>query len=167
MKNSLKKHKKVLGLHHERENLSKVEKEIVSAYPKILFYKADTYNEGLQLLLSLTFDLVVAEKNIEMGKSLIDLAISRNIPVILLSGNGSEAESFKNVDGFETEATLSGGNLERLVPAMEKALNSKHKFNVGSIFEKLSAFFSLAVHKLSPRGIPRDYQDPSAPVIYY
>jgi hypothetical protein len=167
MKNYLTERKMVLGLHHNMGHLLNMEEEIVGAYPKILFYKATSYWEGLQLLLSFTFDLVVSEMRREQDADLIDLAMRKKFPVLILSEKGHSAESVQNIYGLKAELVLQMGNMEKLVQEMEKTLKIKHKFNLGNVLGKMPTVFKLVVCKLTPQEGPKKYQTLSDYLFFY
>ena len=95
-------HKKVLGVDKEMSFLSSLEAEVSKVYPQVQFYKTTTYEDSLQMMLSLTFDLFISEIRKEPGSALIDLAISLKLPILALT-NGAESHEIINcISGTHT-----------------------------------------------------------------
>ena len=167
MKNSLRKHKMVLGVHSHMEHLLKMEKELVGAHPTILFYKATTYKEGLQLMLSYTFDLVVSETSVEQGTELIALALRRNFPVLIISENNQSPEELNQLHGLHIQAVSSQEDTTKIVQDIGKMLKAQNNLSLRLVIGKILTMCNLIVHTLTPQTIEEKYHALPNNCIYY
>lgn len=125
MKKSLKKHAKVLVLNEETRLLRALEEETVRAYPEIQFYSAATYLDGLQLLLSLTFDLVVSEIEKEPGLSLMDVIISRRFPLLAMLDGGESVNLTKGLKNLDRCTAATQKDSQELITNLLRALGQE------------------------------------------
>ena len=167
MEKSIIEHKMVLGMHSQMDHLLKMEKNILSVYPKIIFYKATDYEEGLQLLLSLTFDLVILKIGVEKEKSLMELALRRNFPVILLSENGQYREGLEQITGLDPRAHVQKADARKIVPVIEDVLKMNNVLKWRSFLANVSRTLNSVVSALSTKDIDDRYTDDSDKCIYY
>ena len=116
-------------------------------------------------MLLLTYDLVISDITNAPGCDLIDLAASRNFPVLVLSDNGSSDESLNQSNGLRIRAALPTEKLNEIVPTVEEVL--KHEFVPGwkRALDKLWHFLISFGPGYSPKGSARSF--PADEVIYY
>ena len=126
MKNSIMKNKSVLAVDSQMDLLQTLEEKILSACPECRLDMATTFEDGRQLMLLLTYDLVISDIMNAPGCDLIDLAARRNFPVLVLSDNGSSDEALNESNGLRIQATLPKEKLNEIVPTVEEVL--KHEF---------------------------------------
>jgi hypothetical protein len=147
----------VLGVHRSMEHLTKMEKVLKDAYPAVQFHKATTYEEGLQLMLSYTFDLVISETRLKHGSDLIDLASRRNFPVVIISENGRSAEALRRLYGSKIKAVSSKQDTIKTVQRIGEILKVNKKLRLQRIFGKIISMCHLIVDMLSPKTIDPKY----------
>jgi len=167
MKHSLRNHTMVLGVHSNMEHLLEIEKELVGTYPKILFYKATTYEEGLQLMLSYTFDLVILEPSIEQGAELIALAVRRNFPVVIMSENGHSPEEVTQSYGLKLHAVLSQHDTAMIVQEIGKTLRTHNTLRVRLVIRRILTACTSIVRTLTPQTIEGKFHSLPNSCIYY
>jgi hypothetical protein len=167
MKNSLRNHKMVLGVHSHMEHLLEIEKELMGAHPTILFYKATTYEEGLQLMLSYTFDLVISETSVEQGTELIALALRRNFPVLIISENGQSPDELNQLYGLKIQAVSSKEDTTKIVQDIGKTLRAQNKLSLRLVIGKILTACTSIMHTLTPQTIDRKYYALPSNCIYY
>ena len=167
MKNSLRNHKMVLGVHSHMEHLLEIEKELMGAHPTILFYKATTYEEGLQLMLSYTFDLVISETSVEQGTELIALALRRNFPVLIISENGQSPDELNQLYGLHIQAVSSKEDTTKIVQDIGKTLRTQNKLSLRLVIGKILTMCNVIVHTLTPKTIDRKHYALPNNCIYY
>jgi hypothetical protein len=122
MKRSYIKHQKVLGLSANLRFLSLLKTEILGTYPQIQFYRATNHEDGLQMILSLSFDLVVLELSEELPPALIHLAVSRQFPVLALFNGDEFDEILEGARGLHKCAVFSKSDAKQILPLIEQIL---------------------------------------------
>lgn len=157
MKNFRENHRMVLGVHRSMDHLIKMEKALKDAYPTIQLYKATTYEEGLQLMLSYTFDLVISGTGLKEGSELTDLALRRNFPVVIISENGRSPEDLKRLYGLKVKAVSSKQDTMEIVQDIGKTLKGPDGFRLRRIIGKIHMLFHWTVCMLSPQMIDPKY----------
>jgi len=167
MEKSIVENKMVLGIHSRMDHLLKMEKNILSVYPKILFYKATNYEEGLQLLLSFTFDLVILKIGVEKEQILMELASRRNFPVILLSENCQYQRGLEQITGLNPHAHVQKTDVGMIVPVIEDVLKTNSALKWKGFLVKVSRILNSVVSALSPKDIDGRYINDSNKCIYY
>ncbi len=167
MKSFRTNHRMVLGVHSSMEQLLKMENELKDAYPTILLYKATTYEEGLQLVLSYTFDLVISEMGLKQGAEIIDLASRRNFPVVIISENGRSTEKLRRLYGPNIKAVSSKQDTMKIVQRIGEILKVHNKLRLQRIIGKFINMCHLTVRMLSPKTIdPKYYELPNNGMSY-
>lgn len=116
MKESVMKHKKVLGLGEEPDLLMCLEEEILGACPECSFDKATNYDVGVQYLASYTYDLVILDFAVVRALDLLDQAAMRNFPTVVLLDNGVPPEALRRLGA---RSFLPKDKLMEIVPAIE------------------------------------------------
>ena len=165
MKDSIMKNKSVLAVDSQMDLLQTLEEEILSACPECRLDMATTFEDGCQLMLLLTYDLVISDIMNAPGCDLIDLAASRNFPVLVLSDNGSSDEALNQSNGMKIRAVLPKENLNEIVPTVEEVLKYECMPGWKRALEKLWHFLISFIPGYSPKGSDRRFH--AYEVIYY
>lgn len=165
MKDSIMKNKSVLAVDSQMDLLQTLEEKILSACPGCRLDMATTFEDGRQLMLLLTYDLVISDIMNTPGCDLIDLAASRNFPILVLSDNGSSDEDLNKSNGLRIRAALPKAKLNEIVPTVEEVL--KHECVPGwkRVLDNLWHFLISFGPGYSPKGSARSF--PADEVIYY
>ena len=87
--------KSVLAVDDEPDVLAVLEEEIGEACPDSRFDKARTYEDAVARMISLTYDIVILDIMGVRGFDLLELAVSRNFPVAMLTAHALTPESLK------------------------------------------------------------------------
>ena len=114
--------KSVLAVDSQMDVLQTLEEQILSACPGCRLDMATTLEDARQLMLMLTYDLVISDIMNAPGCDLIDLVTSRNFPVLVLSDNKISPAGLNRFDGFRIKVVLQKENLANSVPMIKKAL---------------------------------------------
>ena len=72
-----------------------LEEEIREACPDSRFDKASTYEEAVARMISLTYDIIILDIMGVRGFDLLELAVSRNFPVAMLTAHALTPEALK------------------------------------------------------------------------
>ena len=153
-------HRIVLGVHRSMEHLMKMEKALKDAYPTLQFHKATTYDEGLQLMLSYTFDMVISETGLKQGAKLIDLALCQNLPLVIISANGRSPEDLNRLYGLKVKAVSAKQDTMAIVRQAGETLKFHNRLRfLQRIIWKIHRVCHLTVCTLSPQTIDPKYRE--------
>ncbi|MBW1996667.1 MAG: hypothetical protein JRJ29_01745 [Deltaproteobacteria bacterium] len=150
MKNSTPKHRKVLFLGREMGMLNPVAQQLRVDCPQIQVYLASTHYDGLQLLLSLSFDLFIPELGTRPGTDLIELALKRQVPVLVIL-NGREPPGFReSLGSWKVRALSCQQDIQEVVRQIEKVLALQCLSRWRRLLGAMGKFPAWAIYKMSP-----------------
>ncbi|MCX8118073.1 MAG: response regulator [Desulfobacterota bacterium] len=142
MKESLLNHKLILAVDDEPDVLAVLEEEIKEAAPQCRVDKATTYEEAVERMMSLTYDLVILDIMGVRGFDLLQLAVSRRFPVVMLTAHALNTEALKKSIELGARAYLPKEKLGELVPFLEDVLKYEYLPGWERLLDKLSGFFT-------------------------
>lgn len=166
MKKASNKPKSVLGLSSHVDYLLEMEKKLMDTCPHIHLYKAITYEDGLQLMLSFNFDLVVLEVSREPGARLLDLALRRKFPLLALSEQDEIIAVLQCLNGAKIKGFVPK-SADTVVSTIEQVLKTGNTIRWRDVLQKLYSRFAAVVGVMSPRKIHPTYYTDSNSRIYY
>lgn len=166
MKKASKQPKSVLGLSSRVDYLLEMEREIMDACPHIHLCKATTYEDGVQLMLSFTFDLVVLEVSNEPGARLIDLVLRRKFPLLVLSEKGEIIAVLQCLNGAKIRGVVPK-SADTVVSTIEGVLKTRNTIGWRDVLQKICSRFAGLVGMMSPQKIDTTYYTDSDSCIYY
>jgi len=79
---SIFEEKQIRAADDDPDILQVLEEEILEACPNCRFHKATTYIQAVEMMLSLTYDLVLLDIRRVRGSDLLNLAVTRNFPAV-------------------------------------------------------------------------------------
>jgi CheY-like chemotaxis protein len=134
--------KSILAVDDEPDVLTVLKEEIREACPDSRFDKASTYEDAVARMISLTYDVIILDIMGVRGFDLLELAVSRNFPVVMLTAHALTPEALKHSFEMGARAYLPKEKLGEIIPFLEDAL--KYEFLPGwkRLLEKLEGFFS-------------------------
>jgi CheY-like chemotaxis protein len=141
MKESILKGKRILAVDDEPDVLATLEEEILGTSPDCRFDKATEYDEAVQKIRSSSYDVIILDIMGVSGFKLLELAVSRNLLVVMLTAHALSPEALKRSYELKARAYLPKEKLSEVVPFLEDALT--HEFSSGwkRLFEKMTDFF--------------------------
>jgi CheY-like chemotaxis protein len=141
MKESILKGKRILAVDDEPDVLATLKEEILGACPDCHFDKATQYEQAAQKIRSSAYDLVILDIMGVRGFELLELAVSRNLPVVMLTAHALSPETLKRSYELKARSYLPKEKLGEVVPFLEDVLT--HEFSSGwkRLFEKMKDFF--------------------------
>jgi hypothetical protein len=151
VKTPITKHRKVLFSGGEIGNLNPLVEQLQADCPLIQFYQASTYDDGLQLLLSLSFDLLIAGLNNKANAALVDLALSRQVPVIIFLNGKESPEIIKHLDHLKPKASYYQTEIEEAVCQIKKVLAIQCLPRWRRLACEMARFPFSVISKMSPR----------------
>jgi CheY-like chemotaxis protein len=141
MVDSILNGKYILAVDDEPDVLTILEDEILGAAPKCKFEKATTFEEASQKLKSQTYDVVVLDIMGVRGFDLLELAVSRNFRVAMLTAHALSPEALKRSFEMKARAYLPKEKLGEVVPFLEDVLKYEYLPGWKRLLEKLKGFF--------------------------
>jgi CheY-like chemotaxis protein len=142
MVESILNEKMILAVDDEPDVLAVLEEEILDAAPKCRFDKATTYQEAVERMMSFTYDVVILDIMGVRGFDLLELAVSRNFPVVMLTAHALTPEALKRSFEMKARAYLPKEKLGEIVPFLEDILKYEYLPGWKLLFEKLKGFFT-------------------------
>jgi CheY-like chemotaxis protein len=141
MADSILNGKYILAVDDEPDVLTVLEDEILGAAPKCKFEKATTYEEAVKKLKSQTYDVVILDIMGVRGFDLLELAVSRDFRVAMLTAHALTAEALKRSFEMRARAYLPKEKLGEVVPFLEDVLKYEYLPGWRRVLEKLKGFF--------------------------
>ena len=133
--------KQILAVDDEPDILELLEDEILEAVPSCGFEKATTYEIATDKLKSNTYDIVILDIMGVRGFDLLNLAVSRNFKVVMLTAHALIPEAVKQSFERRARAYLPKEKLWEIVPFLEDILRYEYIPGWRGLVEKLKDFF--------------------------
>jgi CheY-like chemotaxis protein len=141
MGDSILNGKRILAVDDEPDVLTVLEEEILGAAPKCKFEKAMTYEEAAKKLESQSYDIVILDIMGVRGFDLLDLAVRRNLKVVMLTAHALSPEALKRSFEMKARAYLPKEKLGEVVPFLEDVLKYDYLQGWKRLLEQLKGFF--------------------------
>ena len=142
MKESILNGKRILAVDDEPDVLTLLEEEVLEACHDCTIDKATHYEEAVEKLLSWTYDLVILDIMGVRGFDLLELAVSRNFPVVMLTAHSLTPEALKRSMEMKARAYLPKEKLGEVVPFLEDVLTYEYLPGWKRVLKKLEGFFN-------------------------
>jgi CheY-like chemotaxis protein len=133
--------KRILAIDDEPDILTVLEEEILEACPDCKFDKATTYHKAAEMLKSQDYDIVILDIMGVRGFDLLDVAVSRNFRVAVLTANALNPEALKRSFEMKARAYLPKEKIGEIVPFLEDVLIYEYLPGWKRHYEKLKGFF--------------------------
>ncbi len=141
MTTSLLNDKRILAVDDEPDVLTLLEEEIKDAAPNCLFEKATTFEEASEKIKSNPYDIVILDIMGVRGFELLELAVSRNFRVAMLTAHALTPDALKRSFELKARAYLPKEKLGEVVPFLEDVLKLDYHSGWKRLMEKLRWFF--------------------------
>lgn len=103
--------------------------------------KAVSYEEGIQMLSSFTYDLAILDIMGVRGFDLLMFAKARELPVVMLTAHALSPESLKKSIELGARAYLPKDQMDRIAPFLEDVLTLSYQSSWKALFDKLGGVF--------------------------
>ena len=143
MKESILTGKRILAVDDEPDVLTVMEEEILEACPGCMFDKAATYEEAAARMGSWTYDLVILGTMGLRGLDLLELALSRNFVVSILTPQALAEEALKGSMGMRVRAYVPKERLGEIVSLLENIMRQEYFPQWKVLFGRLEGFFNV------------------------
>jgi len=134
--------KRVLAVDDEPDVLMLLGEEIQSACSDCQVDNAKTYEEAVERMISLTYDIVILDIMGVRGFDLLELAVTRKFPVAMLTAHALTPEALKRSFEMGARAYLPKEKLGEIVPFLEDVLKYEYLPGWKRLLEKLEGFFN-------------------------
>lgn len=134
--------KSILAVDDEPDVLTVLGEEIREACPKSRYDKAVTYEEAVERMISLTYDVIILDIMGVRGFDLLELAVSRKFPVVMLTAHALTPEALKRSFEMGARAYLPKEKLGEVVPFLEDVIRYEYLPGWKRLLEKLEGFFN-------------------------
>ena len=141
MKESILNGKRILAVDDEPDVLTVLEGEVLDGAPRCKFDKATTYQEAVEKMMSWTYDVVILDIMGVRGFDLLELAVSRNFPVAMLTAHALTPEALRRSFEMKARSYLPKEKLGEVVPFLEDVLSYDYLPGWKHLLEKLKGFF--------------------------
>lgn len=105
------------------------------------FERASTYEDAIQKMSSLTYDLVLLDIMGVRGFELLEYATEKKIPVVMLTAHALSPQSLKKSIELGARAYLPKDQLGQIAPFVEDVLTLSYQSAWKSLFERLGGYF--------------------------
>lgn len=139
MKKSLLKSKDVLAVDDEPDVLNILREELEDY--GVIFDSASSYDEAIEKLVSLTYDLAILDIMGVRGFELLQLAVTRKVPVVMLTAHALNPESLRKSIALGARAYLPKDQLGHIAPFLEDVLSLSYRSAWKRTLEKLGSQF--------------------------
>lgn len=139
MARGLLKGKTILAVDDEPDVLDILAEELEDY--GVEFERASTYEDAIQKLSSLTYDLVVLDIMGVRGFELLEFAAAKKIPVVMLTAHALSPQSLKKSIELGARAYLPKDQLGQIAPFLEDVLTLNYQSAWKSLFERLGGYF--------------------------
>jgi CheY-like chemotaxis protein len=158
MEGSILNGRRVLAVDDEPDVLNLLEEEILAACPDSKVDKATTYQEAVERMMSLTYDVVILDIMGVRGFDLLELAVSRNFPVAMLTAHALTPEALKRAFEMKAHAYLPKEKLGEIVPFLEDVLHYEYLPGWKRLLEKLRGSFDNKFEKDWEKKVGMDWR---------
>lgn len=133
--------KRILAVDDEPDVLTVLEEEIKEAAPGCIYEKASTFEEASEKIKNNHYDIVILDIMGVRGFDLLELAVSRNFRVAMLTAHALNPEALKRSFEMKARAYLPKEKLGEVVPFLEDVLKLDYLSGWQKLMEKLKWFF--------------------------
>lgn len=163
MKRSVLEGKQILAVDDDPLVLQILEQKIVEAGLNCMLDKAMTYIQAVEMMVSLTYDLVILDITEVRGFDLLNLTVLRNFPAAVLARKPLNPDTLMRSIEMGARAYLPKDKLGEIIPFLEDMLTHRYQSGRKSLLEKTKGFFVSAFGPNSEPGIASPWKEwPSA-----
>lgn len=139
MADSLLSGKQILAVDDEPDVLEILQDELDESGASV--DTARTFEEGIQKISCLTYDLVILDIMGVRGFELLEYAVHKQVPVVMLTAHALSPESLKKSIELGARAYLPKDQLGKLTPFLEDVLTLSYQSAWRAVLRKLAGSF--------------------------
>lgn len=133
------KGKQILAVDDEHDILEIIAEELEEY--DVELDRSSTFEDGMEKMAALTYDLAIFDIMGVRGFELLEFAVSRKIPVVILTAHALSPESLKKSIELGARAYLPKDQLGKIAPFIEDVLTMSYNSAWRSVFEKVGSSF--------------------------
>lgn len=141
-KKSILEGKQILAVDDEPDVLDVLKEEILESCPGCKIDKATTFQEAEKLLKSKHYDIVILDIMGIKGFELLELAVSRNLRVAMLTSHALSSEALRCSFQLKARSFFPKEKLGEIVPFLEDVLTYEYLPGWNLLYEKLKEYFN-------------------------
>lgn len=141
-KKSILDGRRILAVDDEPDVLGILEEEILGLCPECQIDKATTYEGAKKKLTSNPYDIVILDIMGIRGFDLLELAVSLNLRVAMLTSHGLSSDTLKRSFQMRARSYLPKEKLGEIVPFLEDVLTYDYLPGWSRLHDKLKKFFN-------------------------
>jgi CheY-like chemotaxis protein len=131
--------KRLLAVDDEPDILDVLEENLEDFGVKL--DKAKSFEGGIQRLSSYTYDLVILDIMGVRGFELLEFAVLKKLPVVMLTAHALSADALRKSIELGARAYVPKDQIDRIAPFLEDVLTLSYESAWLSLFKKLGGFF--------------------------
>ena len=158
MKKSILEGKQILAVDDDPVFLEHLERKILEAGLKCRFDKVRTYIEAVEMMVSLTYDLVLIDIMDARSLDLLNLVVIRNFPVAVLASNPLNPDVLKRSVEIGAVSYFPKDKLREIVPFLEDTLY-KYLPRWKRFSERIKGNFRLTFRQDSDARVGYSFQE--------
>lgn len=139
MASILLKGKQILAVDDERDVLDILQEELEEH--QVVFDRAATYEDAIERLSSLTYDLVIMDIMGVRGFELLEHAVAKNIPVVIVTAHALSPKNLKESIELGARAYIPKDRLGQVTPFLEDVLALEFRAAWKSLLGRLDGSF--------------------------
>jgi CheY-like chemotaxis protein len=139
MESSILKGKRLLAVDDEPDILDVLEEELEKY--GVTLDKAKSYEGAIQRLSSYTYDLVILDIMGVRGFELLEFAVLKKLPVVMLTAHALSADALKKSIELGARAYVPKDEIDKIVPFLEDVLTLSYESAWLALFKKLGSSF--------------------------
>lgn len=139
MPSKLLKGKHILAVDDEADVLDILSEELQDC--EVLLDRASSYEEAVRRMASSVYDVVILDIMGVSGCELLECAVARKLPVVMLTAHALSPQSLKKSIELGARAYLPKDQLGQVTPFLEDVLNLSYRSAWRSLFRRLGASF--------------------------
>ena len=157
MESCIMANKRLLGIGDQPEFLLTMKQWLLSVYSGCQFDMASRYEEGRQLILLLTYDLVICDILSAPGLELAGLIKDRKLPVLALMDHSASCDMPHHFKGINIRSVHPKKDINTIAPAVEKILKSESSTGWTWVGQTLCGLPNFLISSLATRGPERSF----------
>jgi CheY-like chemotaxis protein len=154
MKKTVLKGKEILAVDDEPDVLAVLAEELEDY--GVILDPAGSYEEAVQEIASLTYDLAILDIMGVRGFELLSLAVSKKIPVVMLTAHAVSPETLRKSIELGARAYLLKHHLGQIAPFLEDVFNLSYRSLWRKLSFRLDAKIVAKITCSSPAPFPLD-----------
>lgn len=141
MAGSILENKRILAVDDEPDVLDSLD-DLLADIDGLVLDRASDYETGFHLLRSWTYDAVILDIMGVRGFDLLNMAVHRGFPTVMLTAHALSAEALKRSIEMGARAYIPKERMIDIAAFLEDVLTLAHGSGLKQMFKRLGGFFN-------------------------